>query len=281
MSSYFITGKLGSGKSIVSVGRIFEYLQRGNKVASNIDIFLDGYLSVKSKRTIMRIPDKPTIFDFDAIGIGNDGYDEEKNGLLVLDELGSWFNSRSWQDKDRKAVLDWFLYLRKRGWDVLLLVQDIDLVDKQLIGILAEHLVICRRLDRVPIPFFGKFVRLFGFKGNLPKLHRAKVIYGENSQGLHIDTWTYSGTAYYKAYDTKQIFSPDYSHGVHSCLSPWHLIGRHQAAQLSLYKRYLRWLDARPPVKYKPQSLIMQKIQKMPSHKRLEAWQCLNDFGLI
>lgn len=281
MSSYFVTGKLGSGKSLVSVGRIFEYLARGNKVASNMDIFLDGYLSSKSHKTIMRIPDKPSVFDFDCLGIGNDTYDEDKNGLLVLDELGSWFNTRSWQDKGRKEVLDWFLYLRKRGWDVLLLVQDIALVDKQLIDILAEHLVICRRLDRVPIPFLGKFLKLLGLKGNLPKIHRAKVIYGESIQGLHIDTWTYSGTAYYKAYDTKQIFTVDYPHGVHSCLSPWHLIGRYQCSQLSLYKRYIRWLNAPLVVKHKPRSLIMQKIEKMPVHKRLEAWHVLNDFGLI
>lgn len=227
MSSYFITGKLGSGKSLVAVGRMFDYLRRGCMVATNIDIMLDGYLNPQSKKSVIRIPDKPTIEDFDVLGFANTGYDEDKNGLLVLDELGSWFNARSWQDKERKAVLEWFLYLRKRGWDVFLLVQDITMVDGQLRNMLAEHLVTCRRLDRVPIPFVGKFVRLFGLKGNMPRIHRARVYYGENEQALHIDTWTYQGTGFYKAYDTKQIFSPSYPHGVHSVLSPWHLKGRY------------------------------------------------------
>ncbi len=227
MSSFFITGKLGSGKSLVAVGRMFEYLMRGCMVASNMDLKLDGYLLPQSKRTFIRIPDKPTVEDFDTLGFANTGYDEEKNGLLVLDELGSWFNSRSWQDKDRKLVLEWFLHLRKRGWDVFLLVQDISMVDVQLRNMLAEHLVTCRRLDRVPIPYLGKFFRMFGLSGNMPKVHRAKVFYGESVNDLHIDTWTYRGVAFYKAYDTKQIFSPSYPHGVHSVLSPWHVTGRY------------------------------------------------------
>lgn len=284
MSSYFVTGKLGSGKSLVSVGRIFEYLARGNKVASNMDIYLDAYLKPTSKKTILRIPDKPTVFDFDALGIGNATYDEDKNGLLVLDELGSWFNSRSWQDKGRKEVLDWFLYLRKRGWDVLLLVQDITLVDKQLIDILAEHLVICRRLDRVPIPYVGKLFKFLGLSGNLPKVHRAKVFYGENVQGLHIDTWTYSGKSFYKAYDTKQIFTPSYPHGVHSCLSPWHLIGRLQPEKPSLKERFSQFLESRPsaaPVEHKPRLSVVEKLQLLPPDKRLEVWHSLNSRGFI
>lgn len=45
---------------------------------------------------MIRLPDKPSLNDLLAIGVGNTSYDESRNGLLVLDECGTWFNSRSW-----------------------------------------------------------------------------------------------------------------------------------------------------------------------------------------
>ena len=37
MAVYFITGKLGSGKSIAAVGKIRDYLNEGRAVATNLD----------------------------------------------------------------------------------------------------------------------------------------------------------------------------------------------------------------------------------------------------
>lgn len=280
MSSFFITGKQGNGKSLVAVARIFDYLRRGNKVATNLDINLEGYLSPQSKKSVMRIPDKPTVDDFEFLGFGNLGYDEDKNGLLVLDELGAWFNTRSWQDKERKKLLEWFLYLRKRGWDVYLIVQDIDMVDGQLRGMLGEHLVVCRRLDRIKIPLLGNLLQLFGLKGTLPKFHRAKVYFGETAQDMCVDTWNYRGGEYYKAYDTKQIFSPAYEHGLHSVLSPWHTKGRHLAPKISLREKFnAAWdeflQDAQPPrpslAELKPKHPLIDRIMRLPDERqRLE-----------
>ena len=281
MASFFITGKLGSGKSLIAVGRAMEYLKRGCLVASNVDFTLEGYYAAESRRTVLRIPDKPTVADFEVLGVANSGYDDDKNGLLILDELGSWFNSRSWQDKDRKAVLEWFLHLRKRGWDVFLLVQDISMVDGQLRSMLAEHLVTCRSLDRVPIPFIGKFSRNFGFSGNLPKLHRAKVFYGEAVTDLHIDTWTYFGTEYYKAYDTKQIFSTFYPHGVHSVLSPWHIKGRYlskPSSFLDMFKQF--FFPAKPAVIYADKHPLVLRVSKVQDVKlRLELYRRFDSCG--
>ena len=105
MAVYFITGKLGSGKTLVSIGKIRDTLNKGCKVATNIDLNLHKLISSKSKNSVVyRIPDKPTLIDLENIGIGNTTYNEEKNGLLVLDECGTWFNSRSWGDKSRQDV---------------------------------------------------------------------------------------------------------------------------------------------------------------------------------
>lgn len=51
MASYVITGKLGSGKGLISVAKALAYIEQGRKVASNTDIFLGAYFSPMSKRT--------------------------------------------------------------------------------------------------------------------------------------------------------------------------------------------------------------------------------------
>lgn len=271
MASYFITGKQGNGKSLIAVAKIFEYLAQGRPVATNLDIFLDRYLLPSSKKTLIRIPDKPSVDDLEMLGYANRTYDENKNGLLVLDELGAWFNTRSWQDQSRKVLIEWFLYLRKRGWDVFLLVQDINMVDAQLRAMLAEHLVVCRRLDRIKIPIIGNIIQFFGGKGLLPKIHRARVYFGETVNDLCVDTWNYRGVAFYSAYDTKQVFSPLYPHGVHSLLSPWHLKGRYLPPPPSFHEKlqdaWQQFLDAGQPPRPVPRPIehpILARIAKLP-----------------
>lgn len=271
MASYIVTGKLGGGKSLVTVGRIFDYLAQGRKVATNLDIKLEGYLNPTSKKSVIRIPDKPSLFDLEVIGSGNDSCDEEKNGLLVLDELGTWFNARSWQDKTRSGLIDWFLHARKHGWDTMLIVQDISMIDAQLRGSMAEHLVICRRLDRLKIPFVGGLLQSIGFKGTLPKIHRAKVHYGESDTAMVADTWTYRGRQFYPAYNTKQVFSPNYQHGVYSLLSPWHTTGQFLKPAQSLKQILQDFIDPpRKPVILKPKNPLVERIMKLPDPKQRE-----------
>ncbi len=132
MAFYFVTGKLGNGKTLCSVGRIRDKLRQGCTIATNINLDLVAMLGAHAKNCrVIRVPDKPTVDDLHLIGNANLTYDENQNGLLVLDECGTWFNSRNWQDKSRMSVNNWFLHARKLGWDVLLIVQDISIVDSQ------------------------------------------------------------------------------------------------------------------------------------------------------
>ncbi|MGM0986561.1 MAG: zonular occludens toxin domain-containing protein [Pseudomonadota bacterium] len=227
MAVYVVTGKLGAGKTLVAVGKIKDKLNHGCPVATNLDLNLDKLIGEKARQTrCYRIPDKPSLEDLEAIGTGNDSYDESKNGLLVLDECGTWFNSRSWADKSRQAVINWFLHARKLGWDVIFLIQDLSIMDKQARVALAEHVVYCRRLDRVTIPVIGALWSLFaGGKLPLPKLHLGIVKYGDSPQSLVVERWTYTGRRLYPAYDTKQAFSDNYPHGTYSLLPPWYTHG--------------------------------------------------------
>lgn len=227
MSVYIVTGKLGNGKTLVSIGRIRDALRKGRRIATNLDINLLPMFGKTAKNIeMLRIPDKPKIEDLEVIGKGYVGdYDEEKFGILVLDECGTWFNSRNWQDKERKAVNDWFLHARKLGWHVYIIIQDISILDSQARDAIAELLVTCRRLDKLRVPFLAPIIKtLTGFNVTFPRIHRAKVTYAD---GLLSDVWTYRGNDLFACYDTRQTFLQSYPHGTHSILTPWHTHGRY------------------------------------------------------
>jgi len=212
MPVWFVTGKLGSGKTLVSIGKIHEYLKDGRKVATNLDINVDELFrkrkNLKRKFDVARVPDKPSIEDMDLLGLGYEGekLDDKRTGLMVLDELGTWFNTRNYQQKGRKELIDWFIHARKKRWDIMLLVQNISLVDKQLIDSLCQYHVKCKRSDGL---------KVFGFTP--PNWHTAEVFYNgvTESKKNRTEAWRYKGLRYYKAYDTEQVFTEDYPHTVH------------------------------------------------------------------
>jgi len=228
MSVYFITGSLGSGKGLAAIGKIRDYAANGVKIAGNIDVFLEHLCTdINSKITYIRVPDRPTKLDLESLGSGNITYDPFQNSLLVLDELATWFNARTWNDKGRAALIDWLVHSRKHGWDVLLLVQSIEAVDKQLLDLLMEYHVPMSDISKINVPIVGRIWRQFSLKNRpltLPKIHVGKVLYKNK---LAADTWVFRARELYKAYDTKQIFTEDYPHGAHTQLSRWHLEGRY------------------------------------------------------
>lgn len=273
MAVYAITGKLGSGKSLVSVGRIMDYLAKGRPVATNLNLYLDKYFGQRSKAHYVRLPDIPTVQDLQAIGKGNDSLDESKNGLLVLDECGVFFNSRDWADKGRQSVISWLLHSRKLGWDVILIVQDIQLIDKQIRTALLEHVGICKRTDRLTIPFIGGILKFFKIPHRPPRVHLCSVKYGTDIHALVVDRWIYRGVIIQNCYDTRQVFSHQNEQGIHSVLSPWLAIGRY--LEPTLWMTFKAWLKNeslhRPrPVLLKPKHKIISRIQKLPPEKRIE-----------
>ncbi|MDR5618124.1 zonular occludens toxin domain-containing protein [Arsenophonus sp.] len=69
MAVYFVTGALGSGKSLISVAKIQDKLIKGCPVATNIDLKPHNMSAVgkmAKKIMIYRLPDKPTLFDLNA-----------------------------------------------------------------------------------------------------------------------------------------------------------------------------------------------------------------------
>jgi len=257
MSDYALTGKKGTGKSKHAIIIMRDrFLSKGLKVATNLDVNLSPMFGPFSKRTYVRLPDKPSAFDLEAAGHGNpDSYNEDLNGGLFLDEMGTWLNARTFSDKDRNGMLDFLAHGRKFGWDSYYIMQNVAQVDKQLRESFIEFTVRHTRFDRVKIPFFGSIAgALFGEKwAYLPRFHRAITRLGHNPIDLVTDTAMFRGDDVHKCYDTRQVFRPDYPHGTFSALSPWHLEGRFLPAPRKIwYLRLVDWWRGKPPVRVLP-----------------------------
>lgn len=274
MAVYAITGKLGSGKSLVSVGRIMDYLARGRPVATNLDLYPENYFGKRSLVSYLRLPDIPTVEHLQAMGEGNESLDESKNGLLVLDECGVFFNSRDWADKGRQSVISWLLHSRKLGWDVILIVQDIQLIDKQIRVALLEHVGICKRTDRLSIPFIGGILKFFKIPHRPPRMHLCSIKYGTDIHALVVDRWLYRGVVIQNCYDTRQVFSHANDTGMHSVLPPWTRFGRYLQPTLWMEIRAFikgQYLHRPRPIPLKYKHPLITKIMKLPDPaQRLE-----------
>ena len=268
MPVFSVEGKLGTGKTKFCVWRAQEAISTGRRVASNVDIAAHLLNPLKPGK-IIRVPDKPTSADLCAMGHGNpESYDEEKNGVLILDELGTWLNSRSFQDKERAGLLDWLIHARKHGWDVYLIVQDAAMIDKQVREALIEYQVKCMRMDRVKIPLIGWFLGAIVTRwAYLPKFHLATARVGQGINAIVAERWQFVGTNLHAAYDTRQIFRSDYEHGTFSALVPWDYLppGRRSLLQ-SMAKFVFKSTNVRT---LKPKSSFAAALQKLPADRRI------------
>jgi len=232
MADYLISGKKGNGKTLYAVSLIRDALRSGRRVATNLDIRPECFGRPNCRNTIIRLPDKPTVADFEAMGRGQAGVSEDDNGYLILDETSTFFNTRTFGDKARQPMLDWLVHSRKLGWDVFYIAQGSGQIDKQIRDSGIEYHIRCGRTDKWSIPFITEFSKSLGYRIGFPKLH-----FGVMRQGLMRDSmfcgrrW-YRGRDLYEAYDTQQVFL-DREHpqacGMHTVLSAYLLKGRYMS----------------------------------------------------
>jgi len=233
MSVYFITGKLGNGKTLSGVSRIKEHLYKGLPVATNLDIDLVKLAGKDSKTVrLYRLKDKPNLYDLESLGDAYSNpfqkYDESKFGALVLDECATWFNARDWNDPERQALINKLVHIRKLHWNVYFIIQDVSVMDKQAIKLLCEHTVRMVRLDNVSIPLISPAIRfLTGQRLKLPQRFIGTVRLGANPMGMKLDTW-YSDKSDFNLYDTNQIFDADYDREIYCQLPPYYTHGRYR-----------------------------------------------------
>ncbi|MCR9650167.1 hypothetical protein NB559_09915 [Vibrio parahaemolyticus] len=219
MACYFVYGTLGAGKGIFLAKKMKEYLARGSRVATNVDLFPEN-LCPNTKESISRIPSVFRLEDLDQLGRGCSEDEKVNLGGLFLDEGVFWLNARDWNAKGRKELIQKLVMIRKLGWDIWIAVQDPESVDKQALNALGEHFVCCTRLDHFRIPIVSPiydFYRLVKSKGReqstkiLPHINRASYRRGKAKQGNKpYFSETYRPKDYFGTYDTNQIFEIDY-----------------------------------------------------------------------
>jgi len=263
MANYTLTGVLGSGKSVTAVWKAMTFMTEGKPLATNMDLWPENYLPPSSRATHVRLPDFPSADDFWNLGLGGSSPREDTFGAVILDELATFLNSRDWQGKARDKTIHFLRHIRKRRFHTFFLAQDIESLDKQARNALIEHVVTCRRLDRLSIPVVGPLLRVLGFSGKLPQVHFAIVKYGKELHAPLVEKWKHRGNKYYDVYNTEQVFTdeeerelilhgyieaidekdgklkrfpkeyPALVTGSFTVLSPWHLKGRY----MSFYER--------------------------------------------
>jgi Zonular occludens toxin (Zot) len=268
MPDYIVTGRKGGGKSLAMVGRLREYIERGRPVATNIDVYLRKLVKKRPTAPVYRLPDLPTVADFEAIGQVHDTGREELNGAIVLDEASLYMNARTWNDKGREALVAWLAHSRKMGWDVYYLVQSAPMLDKQIRESFGEFLVICRRLDRINVPIIGRLGRALTFglwSGRMPRVHMASVRYGLGPTGIPSETWVYRGHDLYGAYETTQRL------GNSDC-------GLHSLVWYETPEEITQRTPRHPP---KPKLRVVQLLEQLPADERIRHVQRLVRVGAL
>lgn len=279
MTTYCVTGRMGTGKTKYALVMIRAALKQGRRVATNIDI--DAAKLGISKGVVLRVPDKPTVHDLEALPHGNpDTYNEDRQGLLVLDELSTWMNARTFNDKSRPAVLSWFVLARKKGWDPVFLCQASMQIDRQLRESLFEVDIRCRRLDKVQIPFISKTVRILSLgilSGRLPRMHTAthRLLDGD----IPLSSEWYRADDVQGAYDTRQEFSDCYPHGTHSVIPADYWSG--PPARPWWRRIWSRSVAQAQKRTSKPVPAIVRTLYGLPPDQRVRHAQRLIQLGAI
>lgn len=152
------TGFPGGGKSYAATAtgtQVADATFGKKTVVANFPIkpkkvMFSRFRKVKEKpsRWVYRSNEDLTVKFLIDLSIENGWTKKESSALLIFDEAGIPFNSRSWNRPDRA---EWVLFLtqhRKFGYDVIFITQDPSLIDKQ-IRKLCEYEVIHRKMNNM------------------------------------------------------------------------------------------------------------------------------------
>ena len=147
-----VTGPPGAGKSAHTTRKIAQALADGKCVATNVELtpgwartvarsnlvrrLIPGrcnHVEARLRRSVHVTPDLDELFAIRLAG------SKEGRGVMVVDEAQLLLNSRSWNDGTRLGAIRFFSQHRKLGWDVYLIAQDAEMIDKQVRALFEYH----------------------------------------------------------------------------------------------------------------------------------------------
>lgn len=156
-----VTGKIGSGKTLHSVGLITSHIAKGGTVYTNVDLVWPEL--VKWVRIHHRvIPEEAQLNRIDLVD--DDSWHKliawgtaDLPVLVVLDEIHLFFNARDWQKTQtlHRSMLSFLSQSRKACVDVVFIAQVATTLEKQF-RVQCEWEFYCRNVKDIVIPIFGK-----------------------------------------------------------------------------------------------------------------------------
>lgn len=269
---YLVCGNPGAGKSTVAVEHaIYRYAAKGRPVVANFPIdfapVCNDYRRPLARASCRVIPDRPSREDLDLIGYG--GTSEEEAGLLIIDEAGTWLNSRGWQEGQRAEILDWLTQSRKRYWDMILIAQAASMLDKQCRDAVCEMVAMVMRTDRK---------RILGWK--LPRMHVATVRYGLEANAPKLESWMYRGKEAHACFMSYRLFGSDAGH--YSVLPATLTRFRDGSPRTQAERFRKRFMNPEPfKPEPKPKGRIAALLARLPADERLAHWHRFNAAGVV
>lgn len=162
-----VTGPPGNGKSFYAIRKVAQALEDGKIVASNVQLRED-WVEFLAKRNVVRHLKPGATRRFRKTAASRYHYSEdldelfrlrlrgsgESRGVMVLDEAHNWMNARAWTADDRQTIVRFASQHRKLGWDVYVLAQQAEMLDKQVRNLFEYHVQLrnLRRARYLGIP---------------------------------------------------------------------------------------------------------------------------------
>lgn len=224
---YFVNGRPGGGKSLFMAEKIYHSLKRGINVIANFEINMDyfkkcrhperlgafietsnaelttqAYLNLSSKEKKFSYIEGLRGFALNFHDLTDRG--KEVQGIIVLDECGGLFNSRTFNARDRLEWLDFLSKHRKYRYDVYMIAQSDSQIDKQIREMFHKEIE-CRCVTKMRL--FGRFLA-FLCGGNLfvricRDITLMKPMRKKDSKEY---AQYYTGRKYYRFYDSYKLF---------------------------------------------------------------------------
>lgn len=209
---YLYSGTPGSGKSYDAAEMICKKYKQGKNIFCNFEINED-YLRKrypKSKAHIFCIENRDLKYPFGLTGFSNNfhyrdslGRVPEKQSYLFIDECNNNFDSRTWNEKGRTEWNHWFSEHRKDGFQVILITQSVDDIDKKIrkrIEIEVQHFNISN------FKVFGKILALL-FGGNLFVRRSQWFTKGKSKANKISSSFVIGRKKYFQVFNTSRRFN--------------------------------------------------------------------------
>ncbi|HET8862319.1 MAG TPA: zonular occludens toxin domain-containing protein [Solirubrobacterales bacterium] len=185
-----VTGPLGTGKSYYGVRKAVEAIETGRMVVTNfamepdwiervvmhhrilgqhrsglrdrVERFEGRYKRVHTLDELMQVRVRP-VAPFATANRTGKMVVKEGSCVVLLDEAHRWMNARSWSQKGREGILEWFALARKRGFEVYLIAQRAENLDVQVRELFEDRIGLANlrrsaRLLGLPVIPFNFFI---------------------------------------------------------------------------------------------------------------------------